>query len=48
LIDISIFLGPLLIVATWLTIAAWRDRHSGRNSTATGKKERSERAGHLQ
>lgn len=37
LIDLSVFLGPLLMVAIWLTIAGWRDR----------RKERSERAGHL-
>jgi hypothetical protein len=48
LVDISIFLGPLLVAAIWLAIAARRDRRSGRNSAATRKKERNERAGHLQ
>jgi hypothetical protein len=44
LVDLSVFLGPLLIVAIWLTIAARRDRRSGRNSMGVKEERRTERA----
>ena len=33
LIDLSVFMGPVLMVAIWLTIASWRDRHKDRNGS---------------
>jgi hypothetical protein len=33
LIDLSVFLGPVLMVFIWLTVANWRDRRKGRGSS---------------
>jgi hypothetical protein len=30
LIDLPIFLGPVLMMVIWLTVANWRDKRKGR------------------
>jgi hypothetical protein len=31
LVDLSVFLGPVLMVVIWVTVARWVDRRKGRD-----------------
>jgi hypothetical protein len=35
LIDLPIFMGPVLAITVWLAIANWRDKRSGRSAAST-------------
>ena len=48
LIDLPIFLGPVVVIGAWLMIASWRDKRSAaRESSSARKRSSRDRAGGL-
>lgn len=40
LIDLPIFMGPVLAIGAWLMIASWRDRRSAAREGSSARKRR--------
>ena len=40
LIDLPIFLGPVVVIVMWLKIANWRDKRSARRGSPEGGRGR--------
>jgi hypothetical protein len=43
LIDLPIYLGPVIIIAAWLKISSWREKRSATRSSSSSRARRDER-----
>ena len=40
LIDLPIYLGPVVVIAVWLKFSSWRDKRSSRRAEAEGDRRK--------